>query len=114
MNTFCPVQRRGRYFKARDHLRKTLGCRGAQEVCQVLGWVVQEQALGEGGSWEATSSMGGLRQVLSLAPSSAHSVTECLTRAPLPLILLLISLGLFMLMLITLIQGEFGARGWES
>ncbi|XP_059551826.1 CD209 antigen-like protein C isoform X1 [Myotis daubentonii] len=38
------------------------------------------------------------------APSSAHSVTECLTRAPLLLILLLISLGLFMLMLITLIQ----------
>ncbi|XP_036306264.2 CD209 antigen-like protein C isoform X5 [Pipistrellus kuhlii] len=38
------------------------------------------------------------------APSSAHSVTECLTRAPLHLILVLFSLGLFMLMLVTLIQ----------
>lgn len=76
--------------------------------------MVQEQAPGEEGSWEAASSMGGLGQVLSLAPSSAHSITECLTRAPLPLMLLLISLGLFMLMLITLIQGEFGARGWKA
>uniref|UniRef100_G1QGB7 C-type lectin domain-containing protein n=1 Tax=Myotis lucifugus TaxID=59463 RepID=G1QGB7_MYOLU len=35
---------------------------------------------------------------------SSRSLPECLTRAPLLLILLLISLGLFMLMLITLIQ----------
>lgn len=73
LRLFCPVQKRRSSLLARNWLRNTLGYPGDQEAYQVLGSVVQQQTPGDGGSWEAPSSMGGVEQVLSRSPQLCPS-----------------------------------------
>lgn len=64
-------------------------------------------SMGGGGGWGRVRPCGP-----QLCPSAGPS--GCLTQAHLPLLLLLVSLGFFMLLVTTLVQGESEARGSES
>ena len=104
----------------RDWLRNIPACSGAHGACQVPRWACPERASGQGaaerpplqhGGWG-----GGWGRVRPCGPQLCPSAgpSGCLTQAHLPLLLLLVSLGFFMLLVTTLVQGESEAGGSES